>query len=102
MVVALFLCSIFFILSQVSVTTTSPSVTVVGISALTTTMTFTMAVISVGLVAALDKHDWVLLPLLILKDTIRSVIGLATVPYSNLHPRCLLRLVLISLWVLFM
>ena len=48
-----------------------------------TTTTVTMAPASVGLAAASDQHDVVLLPLLILKDTLRVLGGLTTVPQQK-------------------
>ena len=50
----------FIIMSQVTVTTTT---------------TLTMVLTSMGQAAALGKHDVVLLPPLIMKDTVASVVG---------------------------
>ena len=74
-----FLCSVFLIVSQVTATTATPPVTVVCSGALPITLTVTIAPISVGL-AASGQYDVVLSPKLILRDTMRGSVGLATVP----------------------
>ena len=75
-----FLCSVFFIMSQATVTTTAPPVTVVCSSAPSFTMIATMVQTTLGL-AAFGQHDVVLLPLLILRDTMRFSVGFATLPH---------------------
>ena len=42
-------------------------------------MTVTIAPTSIGLAVALSQHDVVLLPPLILRDTMKGVVGLTTV-----------------------
>ena len=86
--VVIFLYGEFFIMSQVNAATTTPPLTVMCSSALTTDMTATMVFTSVELEAALGQHDMVLLWLLILRDL------------SNLSPRCLLKLMSIIPWAL--
>ena len=58
---------------------------VVCSSALTTAMTVTMAPSFVGLTSALIQHYVILLPPLILRDTVRGDVGLATVPQQESH-----------------
>ena len=67
-------------MSQVTATTTVSSLKVMCSGALTTIMTVTMAAISKGCAAGLVQHDVALSPLLILRDTMRDVVGLATTP----------------------
>ena len=79
------------IMSTVTTTSTNPPVTIVCSRALLITMTVTMAPTSVGL-ATLGQHDVILPPQWIIRDTMRGLSGLATIPqYNNLSPRCLLR-----------
>ena len=66
-------------MSQVNVTTTSPPVTGVCSSVLTTTTANMMASSSMELAIASCQYDVVLLPPLIPRDTIRSAVSLATV-----------------------
>ena len=75
----------FSVLPYVSsyVTTTTPPVIVVCSRALTTPSTFMMAVTTVGLSATQDQQDVVLPPPLILRDTIRGVVNLITVPQQH-------------------
>ena len=63
--------------------TTTPPVTVVSSGASATIKTVTMASTSRGLAAASGKHDVVLLSPVIPRDTVRGVIGLATVPHQQ-------------------
>ena len=76
-----FLCVVFFIMCQVTVMTTSSPVTTVHSGALSSTMTVTMTPIHVGLVAV-GQYDVVLLPPLILRDTMSGVVGLTTAATS--------------------
>ena len=71
---ALFLCSMFFILYQVTVTTTNPPLTVVYTNALTTVLTVTLVPISMGQTAALVQHDVVLPLILRTQFTITSAV----------------------------
>ena len=76
--VDVFLCSVFLIMSQATVTTTTtttPPVTVVCSSALPITLTVVMAPTCVDL-TTLGQHNVVLLPQLILRDTMGCFIGL--------------------------
>ena len=81
------LCGVFIILSQVAATTTTPSLTVVS-SASTTTMAVMMAPTSLKLAAGVGQHNVVMMSPLILRYTIRGVVGLANVtqqqPYSQM------------------
>ena len=79
-----FPCTVFFIMSQATLTTTTPPVTFVYSSASTKTTTVTMAPTSLGQTAALYQHDVLPSPL-ILRDTIRGLVGLATVLQQ--HPQ---------------
>ena len=63
-------------------TTISP-VTVVCSSALVTTVTVTVAFPCVQLATALCQHDVALPPSLILRSTVRGVVGLGTVPQQK-------------------
>ena len=63
---------------QVTVTTAAPPMTVVCSSPAPITMTVAMAP-TVNL-AALYQHDVILLPPLILRDTVRGSVGLTTMP----------------------
>ena len=75
--VTVFLCSKFFIISQVTVTTTTPPVIVLCSDALTTTMAIKIA-------AAFDQNGLVLQQSpLIPMDTVRGVVGSATVPQQQ-------------------
>ena len=65
-----------FSVSQATVTTTTPPVTSVCSGA--STMTVSVAPTSKGLAAALAKNDVVLQPPLIMADTVKGVVGLAT------------------------
>ena len=65
-------------MSQVTAITTTPPVTVVCFRASPIAITVMMADTAVGLVAV-GQHDVVLLPQLILRDTMRDVVGLSTV-----------------------
>ena len=70
----LFLYSEFFIMSQVTIT---QCLTVVS-SAMTTTVTAMMTLISTELAEALGQHNVALPPALIPRDTIRGVAGLTS------------------------
>ena len=76
-------CSVFLIMSQVTVANTTPSGAVVCSGSSTITMTITMAYISMELAAALDQHDVVQLPPLTPRDTIRGVVCLNTMPQQQ-------------------
>ena len=71
-------------MSQVTVTTTTPPVTVMCSSALSTSTTFTVVLTSIGLAAALGQHDVVLSPSLI--SRLRGIVGLTIVPKQQ--PQC--------------
>ena len=79
-------------MSQFTVTTIAPPVTVVCSSSLTQTMTVTIAPTFMGLIAALDQHDEVLLALLTVTYTMSGVVGLTTVSQQHFNPKCLIRL----------
>ena len=66
-------------MSDVTVTTTTPHVTVICSSVLTLATTVAVHRISVGLAVASGQHDVVLPPPLILRDTMRGVIGISIV-----------------------
>ena len=80
--VDVFLCSIFLIMSHVTVTTITPPVTVVCSGAPSITMSVTISPTSVGLTAS-GQNDMVLLPQLILSDTMRVSVGLTTLPQQQ-------------------
>ena len=67
----------------VTSTTTSQSMTVMCSSATPSTMTVMMTPTSMGL-TALGQHDVVLPPQLILRDTMRVSVDLATMPQQQL------------------
>ena len=67
-----FVCSVFLIMSLVTVANTNLPVTVMCLRPSPITMTVTVAPTSVGL-PALSQHDVVLPPQLILRDTKRDV-----------------------------
>ena len=67
---------------QGTVTTITPPVTVVCSSATVTTMTLTIAPVPMQLASASVQHDVALPPPLILRDTIRGVAGLTTMPHQ--------------------
>ena len=77
-IVDIFLCSVFLIMSQVTVTTTTTTtpVTVVCSGASPITMTISMASTVVGLPIS-GQQDVVLLPQLIWRDTMRGFVGLS-------------------------
>ena len=77
----------FFIVSQVAVNTTFPPVVVVCTGALTPARPGTIAPTSVEVAAALGQHDWVLPAPLILRHTVRGVVGLShwAEPPTNLY-----------------
>ena len=81
-----FICSVFLIMSHVTVTTTTTTtpVTVVCDGASTITMAGKMAPNSVGLTTS-SQHDVVLPLQLILRDTIRVSVGLTTVLQQQLQ-----------------
>ena len=60
---------------QITATTTSHPVTVVGSIVSSSTTTLTVVLTSVGLTAAVSQHDMVLPPPMIPRDTMRSVVG---------------------------
>ena len=72
-------CSEIFIVSQVTATTTTPSVTFVCFGASASMTTVKIAPTSVGLEAASGQYDVFLLPPLILRDTIRDIVNLDNV-----------------------
>ena len=71
-----------FIIFHVTVITTN-HVTVVFSRASTTTMPVTVASTSMELAVSLGQHNLVLLPPLILRDEIRGVLGLASMPQQQ-------------------
>ena len=77
--VPVFFCSVLFIMFQATVTTTNASVTGVSSSMLTTTMPVTMAPTYTELAAAFGRHEVGLALPLLLRDTIRGIVGLTTV-----------------------
>ena len=79
-------------MSDVTLTTTTPPVIVLCSDALITNLTVTIAPTSVGLLATLGQHSAVLLPPLIPRDTMRGVVGLATVPQQHPQSQILLKL----------
>ena len=82
-----FLCSVFLIMSEVTVTTTTTTspVTVVCSGALFITMTVVMAPTSVGQ-TSLGQYDVVLMPLLILRDIVGVLLASPLCP-SNKKPQ---------------
>ena len=68
--------------SQVTLTTATPPVTVACPRTTSITATVIMTVIFVSL-AGFGQHGVVLLPQLILRDTIRGSVGLTTVPQQQ-------------------
>ena len=90
------------IISQVTVTTTTtPPLTVVGSEAMLITIMNMLAPTSVGK-TTLGQHNVVLLPQLILRDTMRGSVGGLPLCHSsnNLSPWCHLRHMLTMQWVL--
>ena len=86
-------------MSQATATTSTPPVTVVCGSALSLTMTATMASILMGLSVTSDQNDVVPTPPLMQIDT-RGVVSLDLCCGSNLSSRCLLGHVPVMPWVL--
>ena len=84
---AVFLCSEFVIMSEVTVITTVPPVTVVCSGVYTTIMTATIALTFMSLAAASGQDDVVLLPPLIPRNTVRDVVGFATVLQLQPQPQ---------------
>ena len=73
-------------MSRVNVTTNTPLVTAVCYDVPTTTTTDTIAPTPMALAAVLGKHDVILLPSLIPRDTISSTVDLTMCHKSNFSP----------------
>ena len=98
--VAVFLCSQFFLMFHVTVTTDDTPVTVVCTGASTTAKTVAIAPTPMELAAALGQNDVVLQPPLILVDTASGVLSWPLYHSNSLSNTCHLRLMPIMPWFL--